>query len=86
MFNPYLSGLRFWIWISVACLVGFVGVFCLGDPLGLTGVRHPAQPLLFFLAAVTGLGFLLSGTVALGVGLMASNWRPPHEPGTGLTP
>lgn len=81
-----MRGLRCWIWIDLLCLAGFVGIFSLGDPLGLSGVNHPALPLLFFLTCVTGLGGLLISLVVLGYGLLASLWRPPSESGTGLTP
>lgn len=81
-----MRNLRFWVWMTLACLAGFAGIFCLGDPLGLAGVKHPALPLLFFLASVTGLGMLLCGLMALLSGLLASTWRAPSEPGTGLTP
>lgn len=86
LLNPHLRGLRFWVWTTLACLAGFAGIFCLGDPLGLAGFHHPALPLLFFLACVTGLGMLLCGLMALLYGLLAGFWRPPSEPGTGFTP
>lgn len=86
MANPYLRGLRFWIWTDLICLAGFVGIFSLGDPLGLSGVTHPALPLLFFLACVTGLAGLLLTSLVVIYGLMATFWRAPSEPGTGLSP
>lgn len=72
--------------MDLLCLAGFVGIFSLGDPLGLSGVNHPALPLLFFLACVIGLGGLLIFSLVVIYGLLASFWRPPAEPGTGLTP
>lgn len=86
MVNPYLRGLRIWIWIDLLCLAAFVGVFSLGDPLGLSGVRHPALPLLFFLVCVTALGGALVSLLVVIYGVMASFWKAPNEPGTGLTP
>lgn len=86
MVNPYLRGLRFWIWVDLACLTGFVGVFSLGDPLGLSGVNHPALPLLFFLVCVTALGGALVSLLVVIYGLLATCWKPPNEPGTGLSP
>lgn len=86
MVNPYLRGLRFWIWVDLLCLAGFVGIFSLGDPLGQSGVNHPALPLLFFLVCVTGLGGLLISSLVVIYGLLAAFWRTPVEQGTGLTP
>ena len=84
--NPYLTRLRIWIWVDLGCFAAFVGIFSLGDPLGLAGVNHPALPLLFFLASVTGLGVLMTTLVVVLFGLLATFWRPPVDPGTGLTP
>lgn len=70
----------------MACLAAFVGIFCLGDPLGLGGVHHPALPLLFFLASVTGLGVTLSASVVFIYGVLTALWRAPSEPGTGFSP
>ena len=86
MANPYLRGLRFWIWADLVCWAGFVGIFCLGDPLGQAGVSHPALPLLFFLVCVTGLGGLLISFLVVVYGLLASLWKAPAEAGTGLSP
>ena len=86
MDNPYLGSLRFWIWTDLVCLGGLVWIFSLGDPLGLSGIHHPALPLLFFLACVTGLGVMLITGVVLVYGLLATLWHPPPEPGSGLTP
>ena len=85
MVNPYLRSLRFWIWTDLICLASLVGVFTLGDPLGQSGVNHPALPLLFFLACVTALGTLLISFIVLIYGLLAALWRESAPAGTGLT-
>lgn len=85
MVNPYLRSLRIWIWADLTCLASLVGVFTLGDPLGQSGVNHPALPLLFFLACVTALGTLLISLIVVIYGLLATFWREPAPAGTGLT-
>lgn len=72
--------------MDLGCFAAFVGIFSLGDPLGLAGVNHPALPLLFFLACVTGLGVVMASVVVVLFGLMATFWRQPADSGTGLTP
>ena len=69
------------LWATAACLGSAVLVWSQGNPLEI----EPAQPLLFFLACVSCLSTLLAGSLAVLFGVLASCWRPPVEPGTGLS-
>jgi len=73
------------VWATLGCLTCVALVWSQGDPLGQHGRFDPALPLLFFLGALSVLSTLACALLVVVFGVLASRWRPPLEPGTGLS-